>query len=171
MKFTRKYLPPYHCRICGIELNTTNWKSYNQITCNYICAICYNKSRSEYRLTRLEKAKVTAKLYYDFHQEQIKKYRDDHREDNKNYSRLHYINNGGKKKIKCIKRPHTLICELCNKETKITVYHHWDNEHPERGIWVCYWCHQLCECVEHELNESHMDKYLNLKEKIIYEQN
>jgi IS30 family transposase len=62
------------------------------------------------------------------------------------------------------KRPYTGYCELCKKVISHLAYHHWDDEHPELGMWLCIPCHQFCEGLEHGLQAS---RYLELKDKVI----
>ena len=54
-------------------------------------------------------------------------------------------------------------CELCGKQIlKRPEWHHWNDKHPEIGLWTCLRCHQVCESWE----SSHKDlviKYLELK--------
>jgi len=69
------------------------------------------------------------------------------------------------KSIKVRKRPRPDgICELCGREANKLDYHHWDDEHPEQGVWVCYKCHWLCECIDHGEDIIRLKQvYLNLK--------
>lgn len=66
------------------------------------------------------------------------------------------------------KRLHPGKCELCGANyDKIKLdYHHWDDETPELGIWVCYKCHRFVEGIEYGLSS---EKYMDLKIKIIQE--
>jgi len=69
----------------------------------------------------------------------------------------------GRQNLLCIKRdgvrvwvrvkkrafPLNGCCELCGKKPNRKLdYHHWNDEHLERGIWVCYRCHILVEAVD-----------------------
>ena len=54
------------------------------------------------------------------------------------------------------------ICELCGKESLKLEYHHWDDDNPELGIWVCYRCHRTVEGADKGL----VQKYFELKQLI-----
>ena len=78
------------------------------------------------------------------------------------YYREHYLEVRGKV-IRVIKRPYpdNSLCELCKKQRTLG-YHHWDDDHPERGMWVCISCHHKAEGLERGWSVS----YLALKESI-----
>lgn len=46
------------------------------------------------------------------------------------------------------KRPYLGVCELCGNVMKRLHWHHWDNEHPEFGLWLCFLCHDTVEANE-----------------------
>ena len=51
--------------------------------------------------------------------------------------------------VRVKKRPRTDdVCELCGKVVRKLDYHHWDDKHPECGIWVCLRCHQFVARLE-----------------------
>jgi len=62
------------------------------------------------------------------------------------------------------KRPFLGFCEICgcNLVNKQKAYHHWDDELPMVGIWVCYLCHKTAEGVE----GGKVQKYLELKQDV-----
>jgi len=63
--------------------------------------------------------------------------------------------------VRVTKRPYTGVCELCGKSPLRLDWHHWDNSHPEHGMWLCYGqCHIFAEKVELGL----VEKYKELKE-------
>lgn len=65
------------------------------------------------------------------------------------------------------KRPLPDSCELCNKISSPKLqWHHWDDNHPELGIWVCSSCHYFTEGLEAGLTMVHVEKYLKLKSDI-----
>lgn len=78
----------------------------------------------------------------------------------KDYARKHLVKIDGKQ-IKTNKRPRPNgTCELCEKVVRKRLhYHHWDDQHPEYGIWVCGSCHRSCWFIENNLH----NKYLELK--------
>lgn len=72
-------------------------------------------------------------------------------------------------RLKLWKRPKPSNCELCNKSIEPygekLYWHHWDNEHLELGLWLCYYCHRVGNIVE----KGEDKRYLELKEKAIRE--
>jgi len=63
------------------------------------------------------------------------------------------------------KREYLGFCEVCGKEiqdTKYIGYHHWDDDLPAVGIWVCNGCHKMVEGIDRGLIEP----YLTLKAKV-----
>ena len=64
------------------------------------------------------------------------------------------------------KRPYPMneCCEVCQKLNKKLRYHHWDDNNPHWGIWVCFYCHLLIEAIEK--HSIFLDKYLKFKKKI-----
>ena len=77
--------------------------------------------------------------------------------------RNNYLTMRGRQ-IRVQKRPRTNdICEVCGRTgVKRMSYHHWDDAHPEQGIWVCFPCHKMAECIDAGLGET----YLLLKQSI-----
>ena len=78
--------------------------------------------------------------------------------------RSNYLSINGRQ-VRVQKRPRTNdICEVCGRtEVKKMGYHHWDDEHPEQGVWVCFPCHKMAECMDAGLGGA----YLVLKQSII----
>jgi len=64
--------------------------------------------------------------------------------------------------------PKDSCCELCgkNRNTRSLPYHHWDNDNPSKGVWVCETCHRICEALENSNFQKIKHKYLSLKEEI-----
>ena len=80
----------------------------------------------------------------------------------KAYSRKYILTiNGERIKVNKRTRPND-ICELCNKEFSRLDYHHWDDNNPKYGLWLCHRCHLLAGDVDKELHT----KYLILKVNI-----
>jgi hypothetical protein len=61
------------------------------------------------------------------------------------------------------KYPDDQKCELCCKENQRLVYHHWNDEEPWKGIWICLLCHHFVEALEKGITP---EDYFNLKKKI-----
>jgi len=79
--------------------------------------------------------------------------------DKKDYHRHNVlIINGKYRKVR--KRDWTGYCEICGKVVEKRLhYHHWDDDNPQWGIWVCQRCHIGCEFMEHGFG----GKYTELK--------
>jgi len=94
------------------------------------------------RLERYRKRKREAsKRFYLRHPEYHSSY-------SRDYARKFMLEVAGKR-IWVEKRPRPdNICELCGGEHRMLHYHHWDDKHPEKGLWVCRLCHWICEAVE-----------------------
>ena len=63
------------------------------------------------------------------------------------------------------KRPFLGFCEICGGNIvggKKKAYHHWDDELPAMGIWVCYLCHKTVEGVD----DGKVENYLELKRDV-----
>lgn len=66
------------------------------------------------------------------------------------------------------KREYTRECELCHKRPKRRLYyHHWLNDFPQIGLWLCFKCHMLAETVD-ERREL-IEVYVKLKNKVTVE--
>lgn len=125
-----------------------------------------------YRLTHKGQNKSYFLTHPEKYPEYSKKFRLTHPEYQKNYARKNLLgtsklNNG--KPLKCNKRSYPLdnACELCGKMGKQLAYHHWDNNYPELGIWLCTKpCHWLAESLDYTEFESLKIKYMNFKEII-----
>lgn len=62
------------------------------------------------------------------------------------------------------KRPFKGVCEICGLPLeKGLIYHHWDDGHPEWGIW----CHKgTCHIIAEATDRGLAEKYLKLKREI-----
>jgi hypothetical protein len=130
------------------------------------------------KMNKEKQREYSLKYYYD-HKEKMnlqnKEYCKTHRIEIRNYRRNHYLHSErihGKDNQFIIiynKRLYPLDnkCELCGKIPKKLVYHHWNNEHLEFGMWVCHDnCHWIGEALDTPNFENLKNKYLNLKEII-----
>ena len=61
------------------------------------------------------------------------------------------------------KRPYSETCEMCGQKKPRMNYHHWNDDKPSMGIWLCGPCHWFVEGVETGLQ---LKTYLDLKQKI-----
>jgi len=140
----------------------------------------------KYRIEHLEETKAACRKWYQEHKEEISqhqkswrkehpekakeidrknsqkyysKHRDGIKERQRNCMRKNYLKINGKL-IRVEKRPRPDdICELCGKTAHRLNYHHWNDEHPELGIWICGSCHYFTTQIEHGLHT----KYFQLK--------
>ena len=72
---------------------------------------------------------------------------------------------GIKRRIKVDRKsPKPGRCELCHKEAQKQGmnWHHWDDEHPEIGLWLCLNCHGFAEGADSGLK---VEEYSSLKDK------
>jgi len=77
------------------------------------------------------------------------------------YNRKHWISTpNGRMRAEKRARPDT--CELCSKAVARLDYHHWDNEQPHLGLWLCISCHIFAGRVDNDM----VNKYLDLKGSI-----
>ena len=72
--------------------------------------------------------------------------------------------NGKSVVLKFGKRSRPDKCELCDSLPAFQ-WHHWNDEHPELGMWLCRRCHHFVEAIDSGLNTSHLEKYLSVKEE------
>lgn len=100
----------------------------------------------------------------------IKKYREEHpeyREYCRNWLRINMacIKIDGKLVwVRVHRRSRPETCELCHRDSCRLNYHHWDNNCPSKGIWLCFRCHRLAEAVD--VDKDSPNKYLKLKKQI-----
>ncbi len=80
----------------------------------------------------------------------------------RDYARKHRLPLNGTTMV-VEKRPRPDNCEVCGCTPKRLDYHHWDDNHPELGIWVCKTCHDMCEGIEKGLDK----RYLIVKQSIL----
>lgn len=84
----------------------------------------------------------------------------------KAYSRKNYMTlyiDGKRVRIRVPKRRRPSWCELCEKQSERLDYHHWNDEKPVFGLWLCTRCHRLAEVADRTDGNSLTNKYLALK--------
>ena len=67
------------------------------------------------------------------------------------------------------KRSYPDGCELCNRNNCKLYYHHWEKSNYNKGMWLCFKCHQLAEIIDimHPLSlEELIIKYLDKRFEI-----
>lgn len=132
------------CINCGVQLvPTKNWSLSHCRSHNYICDSCY---------APLQKAYAT--------KSRIKR---------RDHILQTHLRSNGKKWNHVEKRPYSKTCELCGRgpSYKTHAYHHWNDEAPEKGIWICSSCHMLVNMYDRMQKFPEMiSKYLALRERI-----
>ncbi len=173
------------CRICKVLLTNKNWLSSCKEKNNYICGNCINKCRRDYNHNRgvvpkkewdgtcrdcgiqLEPNINWSTINQSLHKHICNNCCNKNQRDWRRDKWLTTVDeNGCKILVRCCKRPHTLVCELCGEEVSKTGYHHWDDLHYEDGLWICWKCHGFVEGIESGLGKEHVDKYIELKKKV-----
>lgn len=80
----------------------------------------------------------------------------------KEYARKNLLFINGKQiRVNKRTRPNN-ICEICGRTVKRLDYHHWNDDKPEYGIWLCLTCHAMVECIDKGLG----NKYTELRNSI-----
>jgi len=59
------------------------------------------------------------------------------------------------------RRPKPSNCELCQREVPRLGWHHWDDDHLEFGMWLCWGCHKRANIME----SGFVERYFQLKSK------
>lgn len=134
-----------------------------------------------YRQENLEKSKERNRKYYYEHKDEKIAYNKKWAKENLE-KRREYVKRWEKKNPKYSfknrlmingkmvtvrKRPYEGYCEMCGKEveTKAINWHHWDDERPEYGLWLDFFCHGAAEA--HEQNGIKVPKYEEMKQMIM----
>ena len=167
------------CRKCGIPLTSEN--TYPPLKKRCLCKECYQEREGQRRREKWKNDPLyrERKLKYD------KKWRDGNREHfnalvraaQQRWSAAHpgcyklKLRNG--KTVLVNRRPKPDHCEVCGSPTNKLSWHHWIDDEPEKGVYVCLFCHIIAETIDHmeksngsPYNER-IRKYLELKESPI----
>ena len=158
------------CCKCGMILTEENTYASMRLTHNHICKSCHKRRMNDYHQKNADDPEFKKKAKFRF-----KKWVNDNRHYYNNwqvkYKREHRLKVNGKE-IQVKKRPSTNCCEICGKVgngKKSLDYHHWNDAHPEWGIWVCSSCHFVAEFIDSMNSEefkARMAKYLELQKMI-----
>ncbi len=120
-------------------------------------------------------------LYKRTHSEQLaeekrasrKKWHAEHPDYNTSYHRAYARKNkltlhrdGKRVVVQVRKRWRPEWCELCKEWSNRLDYHHWDDENPSLGLWLCTRCHRFAEAMDRQDRELLMDRYLFLKSRV-----
>jgi len=145
-----KLKAPHHCHLCGVLLERdVNWKPKG-VCPEYACITCRQKLQVE-RTRRHRIRKRDTILQSTLHSSRT---------------------NGRDKRWNHVgKRPYPETCEICGKppkNSKISLHwHHWNDEHPEIGLWLCQKCHIKVNAYEtNQKNPDFINTYLTLKNKM-----
>lgn len=136
------------CKVCNFPFDNTTHRSS-------ICPDCDRKHHQEYNL-------AWQRSHKESRAKTMRKYRENGGKDRDRQRKL-----GGKVLPSGEdKRPFLGFCELCGRtyedDRHKFHYHHWIEEEPTIGIWVCVKCHWMVEAVDTGL----LQKYNELKLKI-----
>ncbi len=77
------------------------------------------------------------------------------------YRRNNRLNFNGRT-ITIKKRIFKGYCELCGLNNTKLNYHHWDNNNPAKGVWVCHYCHMAVE----KIDKGIYIKYLEIRNQV-----
>jgi len=132
---------PYRPKICIICNTSFIPNSGGQKACFKKCQV--KLSRIKFREWRKENPERIKRSFQKWYDKKGKKYA-------REYCRKHKMTIKGKQFYNINKRPYPpeSRCELCNKEKKKFDYHHWNDTHPEKGLWLCFRCHGLAETLD-----------------------
>lgn len=70
------------------------------------------------------------------------------------------------------KRPYPDYCEWCGLTKPMVTsprhleYHHWDDNRPSIGLWLCHSCHRVAEFVDNGEYVHAIKSYLALKDAV-----
>lgn len=135
-------------------------------------------STPEAEATWRESRKICSRKRYRKHIEEYREYYAEHREHillkTRDYARHNVLRTTieGKYVILNVhKRQRPELCELCGKLSPSVVrsrkgilyYHHWDDNNPSKGLWLCLHCHIFAGRADKEML---VRKYLQLKGQI-----
>lgn len=90
---------------------------------------------------------------------------------NKARTRLRMLNGRTLPDGEC-KRPPTENCEVCGQAfgSRHIAYHHWDDEMPAMGMWLCRRCHVIAEGVDNNLHQAYISKKVQVEKEYAIEQ-
>lgn len=139
----------------------------------------------EYRKTHKRQLNAKNRKYYKRHREEIRKKlneywrKPENKERKKELARKSYYKHRDeilarrRKETICSsrnkvftnlnKRDYLGYCELCGVENVRLSYHHWDDNNPSKGIWMCYHCHNMITAYE-KGKLKYLKEYIKLKE-------
>lgn len=120
-----------------------------------------------YRVQR-EKLEVKARRKEHRNRPEVKRRYRESRRRWRRENRLRIQVNGVGVQIKVKKRIYPEGCEVCGGRNVRLDWHHWDDDHPEKGIWACKRCHILADGLEGASKFPELvTKYIDLKAKYL----
>lgn len=132
---------PQTCKSCNIFLiEGENWYPYDKEKRYYICKKCRGNRTSKRRKEQGYKS-------------------------TKDWDREHRLHTPGGRYYGILKRKYPIdeACEICGKKGRKLIYHHWNDDLPELGIWTCLFPYHG---MAHGIEDSLIETYLTLKAKI-----
>ena len=149
-----------NCRVCKTSLTIYNWySSYRRCQSN-ICIECTKNKMYIYRKKKRNDPEWFKKRTERYHRYWIKN-KDRWKSYAKEYRRKHIVYVNGKA-VLVNKRSRPEVCELCEKQRKRLDYHHWDDNNPSKGVWVCNLCHIIVEALDKNTLFKIISKYKRL---------
>ena len=61
--------------------------------------------------------------------------------------------------------PDPPACEMCCKEGRRLVYHHWDDDDYSLGLWLCQHCHNAAHVVESGRDELYKSAKVGIERR------
>ena len=70
------------------------------------------------------------------------------------------------------KRPFLGFCEVCGKplSDKNKNYHHWEDDMPTLGMWLCRFCHVMAERIDDNLHGKYLKYKVEIERQFAIEQ-
>lgn len=70
--------------------------------------------------------------------------------------------------VNIYKRDYPYTCEMCKRgHTGRLYYHHWDDEQPHIGMWLCHYHHIIAEALDKEPGLA--ERYIAMKTAVSFE--
>lgn len=115
------------------------------------CKNCNRLYQAKWRAKNLHYVQQRNREYKRRNPEKYLKWK----ENAKIHARKHCICSSNNKVFKGLnKRPYPegKGCEICQRQDKHLVYHHWNDNNPSLGLWICKICHDMCEQIDKGLD-------------------